>query len=297
MTEQELKRYLDIDESELEEFSDEDIEEDFGIEDDWETEPPKKIANIISEQNRKILVNVFGDGFDEVEPLEQVGKTPFFYGSLGIAYGVEGSGKSWQLAKLLGTKTEDSVLVVYLDTDGANGKKFSEHCKNNKTSYVDFNKLKGIPLSNGKMLSQSSMRKKSRLKLVELFISAIARRLKKTKKKLVVVVDSLSSIGEGQAINQAQDISPVLYKLDLLGQDTGASIIVIDHTTVKLDDNGDMTSFKLEGNAGAKRRTTTSTVRYEPKHTDSPQDGGVFTVERSRDTDCFAIGDEYKVLG
>ncbi len=82
-----------------------------------------------------------------------------------------------------------------------------------------------------------------------------------------------------------------------MGQESRASIILVDHTTTKLDEEGKVSGFKLEGNAGAKKRTTTSTLRYEPKDAESPQNGGTFTVERSRDSDAFSVGDVFKVKG
>lgn len=265
-------------------------------EESWDTPVKKKTTNeIIYDSNKSKLSSIFGDGFDEGEDLQQVGSVPFFYASLGIAYGVEGSGKSWQIVELLGKNTDDNVLTIHLDTDGANGGKFIAHCKKYGVTYINFNNIKKIPLRNGKCLNKADIRKANKLNLVELFIKALASKRKKN--SLIVIVDSLSSIGNGIAINQAQDISPVLYGLDLVGQQTSASIIVIDHTTLKTDNEGNMIGFKLEGNAGAKKRTTTSTVRYEPRDANSPQDGGIFTVERSRDADCFTIGDKFKVKG
>ena len=54
---------------------------------------------------------------------------------------------------------------------------------------------------------------------------------------------------------------------------------MIDHATVGKDYDG---GFKLEGNAGAKKRTTVTVNRYTPVDPKQPEKGGVFKCERAR---------------
>ena len=229
---------------------------------------------------KELLTKVLGNGYGDIEPLTQVGKAPIFFDSLALIYAPDGYGKSWQSASLLGTMSNDSTWVIYLDADGSNGKKFAQHCRSKGVEYVS--------------VANVDSNEKTGLKKIKSIISNIS---KQSDKNMVFIVDSLTSLNDGGRINNAEDISPILYDINEFAQQTGHAIVVIDHATRRYGDDGTVRGFKLEGNEGGKKRPTSSVLRYEPTNVDKPQLGGTFTVERSRDADKFKLGDEFLIKG
>lgn len=241
-----------------------------------------------------IAAKVLGKNYGKAAELKPIGNAPFFFGSLGLIYGVEGSGKSWQTAQLIGESSgEDDVLKFYFDADGSNGVKFKQHCEFYGMTYINFNGVKEYKSVKGVKHSVDN----SVVGVMEI-AKQIVMRASKEKKRVVIVIDSLTSLAEGTNINNAETISPIMYELDGVAQSFQCSVILIDHSTAKLsDDMKKVIGFKLEGNAGAKRRATTSTVRYEPLKPTKPQAGGIFTVERSRDSSSVPVGKKFEIKG
>lgn len=222
-------------------------------------------------------------GFDDLKNLENISNTPFFYGGLNIVYGKAGSGKSWQLAKLI-SKTNDEAIIVYLDSDGSNGGKFVNHCKSNNIIYASIGK---------ELIKDIEWNSLSNLKKVIVAMNKIHSRINC---RIIFIIDSLSSILEGADINNSQNISPILYKLNNKAEELDCSIVIVDHSTNKTDlRDGKIVDFKIEGNESAKLRATCSVCKYIPFDYNSPDIGGKFIVERSRDQDLVKKSSEYNV--
>ncbi len=224
-----------------------------------------------------VLEEVLPGGYNEVEDLERIGTTPFIHNGLNLVYGIEGSGKSWQVASSL--KGIDDV--VYIDTDGSNGKAFVNHCQAHNVHYI-------------KNAVVESMTGKSIADKVNHLIAIITEKAKKEGSNPVFILDSLTSIMEGAEINNAEKIAPVLYKINNYANTNGICIIIIDHAT-KNNDHQD--GFKLEGNAGGKKRTTVATHKYIPINPLRPEKGGIFKCEKARgNTGGLKVGDTIEVM-
>jgi len=227
-----------------------------------------------------ILSGILPTGYDEVIDLERIGETNFLYGGLNLLYGLEGSGKSWQTVIAL----KDIQDVVYLDCDGSNGKLFVDHCTENNLHYV----------------KQSVVEQVKAKDMVHKVLSLILQILNANRKnqvdfRPVFIIDSLTSIGEGQEINNAEKIGPLMYLLNNHSANNNYGMILIDHAT-ELRDRGMVLGFKLEGNQGAKKRASVTTNRYVASNTNEPQNGGVFICERARgNADELTKGTEHKL--
>ncbi len=228
---------------------------------------------------KSFLTGILPDGYNDAIDLEAVDGTHFLFGGLSMVYGVDGSGKSWQTVALL-SKVRD---VYYLDTDGSNGRLFKEHCDTHSVEYINNRTVMAVD-------------KKSVVLKTFTLVKQICDAYKEAGDigRPVFVVDSLSSIGEGQEINNAEKIAPLLYKINNLAEDYSCSIILIDHST----ENSDLEDgFKLEGNAGAKRRATVSISKYIPIDKKRPNIGGLFKCERIRaNSSGIKIGDTIRVF-
>ncbi len=223
-----------------------------------------------------VLNSVLPNGYDEVEDLTRIGNTPFLYNGLNMLYGIEGSGKSWQTASSL--KEIDDV--VYIDTDGSNGKMFVNHCRANGVAYI---KNDTVEKMDGKTIV---------IKIKTLIDLILSKREEGTKP--IFVLDSLTSIMEGAEINNAEKIAPVLYSFNNYANTNGITIIIIDHSTRNSDHED---GFKLEGNEGGKKRTTVTTSKYLPINPLRPEKGGVFKCERARgNTGGLRVGDTIEVM-
>jgi predicted ATP-dependent serine protease len=66
-----------------------------------------------------ILNSDYPETQTELSDLYRIGDTTFLYNTLNIIYGLEGSGKSWQVSKALGQAEKDAE-VLYIDADGSN---------------------------------------------------------------------------------------------------------------------------------------------------------------------------------
>lgn len=192
--------------------------------------------------------------------LTPVNGTHFLYGGLNLVYGVDGSGKSWQTAQLI---TNSTVANVYIDTDGANGKQFVTHCNKAGVGYIGCDAVDSF-------VGNSVLSK---------IINLLEHIGSNSTDPLVVIVDSLTSILEGTRINNAEDISPVMYKLNQVASKHNIALVIIDHAT---ENSEYPDGFKLEGNVGAKRRATVTTARYVPMDKAKPAKGGTFICERAR---------------
>jgi len=212
-----------------------------------------------------ILEQTLPANYGATTDLKRIGETPFLHGGLNIVYGRESSGKSYQLAQVL--KGIDHV--IYLDSDGSNGTQFREHCTANGVGYVN---IPNLPSRAGTTI----------LDVVNDIIRKVAIKVDAEGGRAVFVIDSLTSTIDGAGINNAESISPILYGLNHLAEQTNSSIILIDHATDIKNAKGTVVDFKMEGNAGAKARTTVTTVKYEPLKSTEPQKGGTFTVVRAR---------------
>ncbi len=232
-----------------------------------------------------ILKDVLSIGYSTTQELYRVKDAPFFYGALNIVYGIDGQGKSWQTAKLIGGAGSD-VLKIYLDADGSNGRKFVKWCNQNDVEYVGMDH---------NLLGDKEWDKYSMLQKVSETIKHICKNEVSNKKQVIFVLDSLTAMGEGQEINNAEKIAPLLYSINKLCKEFGCAIILIDHATI-IRDKGQFVSFKLEGSEGGKRRATASVCRFEAMDYMNPQKGGTFTVDRSRDVECFKVGSTFTVL-
>ena len=198
---------------------------------------------------------------DEIADLCAVPETNFLFGGLNLIYAPDSYGKSWQLCVAV---KNSLVTNFYLDTDGSNGKAFSDHCINNNTFYVG---ATAIETNKGSNLFEKTVTA----------INDIGETMKEL--KIVIIIDSLTSLIEGIGINNAEDISEPLYNLNRLAAKYDAALILIDHAT---ENTKHLNGFKLEGNAGAKRRTTVTVNRYLPIDPKKPEKGGTFVCERAR---------------
>lgn len=220
----------------------------------------------------KTLANLINNGalpkdVSTVVDLVRIPNTNFLIGGLNMVYGLSGSGKSWQVASAF---TEDCDSF-YLDTDGTNGKAFASHCEAHDVGYIKEDTIRKVAGS-------------SFIARCETLIELIAKAADPDK-HTVIVLDSLTSIGEGTRINNAEDISPKLYSLNNLAAKLGICLVLIDHAT--RTDFG----FKLEGNEEGKKRATVTTNRYEPSAPNKPEEGGVLTCERARgNADGLKVG-------
>jgi len=206
------------------------------------------------------LIHIIQDS-SEVTDLEAVSGTNFLFGGLNLIYGVDGSGKSWQVSAAI---KDSEANNFYIDTDGSNGKLFVDHCLRNNVHYISADTV-------------DEQEEKAIIEKVKKVITLIS--ITMTERKNVIVIDSLTSIAEGLGINNAEDISTPLYSLNTLAAKHGVALILIDHATERptLPDG-----FKLEGNAGAKRRTTVTVNKYLPIEKKNVAKGGIFTCERVR---------------
>ncbi len=234
---------------------------------------------------RDILSEVLPTGYDKVTNLERVGNTNFLYGGLNIIYGLEGSGKSWQVAA---SDFEDKD-VVYIDTDGSNGTLFVEHCNRHNVHYVssDTVMLVGKEYVNNKNKNKDHTQIPTVSKVRLIIENIITHNEKKYNDfKPVFIIDSLSSVSEGAEINNSEKISPALYQMNSHAEEYGYCMILIDHATIKMNAKGIPSDFKLEGNEGGKKRTTVTTNKYSPIDPNKPELGGVFLCERARGNIC-----------
>lgn len=221
---------------------------------------PKGTTNEAQLEELSKILHITQDA-SEVTDLQAVPNTNFLFGGLNIVYGVDGSGKSWQVSA--GLKNSEANNF-YLDTDGSNGQLFVNHCIQNNVYYVLIDSIE--KLAGNKLIKKITMA-----------IITISQTM--TILKNVIVIDSLTSIADGLGINNAEDISPTLYELNKLAAKYNIALILIDHATENNDLPG---KFKLEGNAGAKRRATVTVNRYVPIDKKNPSKGGTFTCERAR---------------
>ena len=234
-----------------------------------------------------ILSGILPAGYDEVTDLDRIGQTNFLYGGLNLLYGLDGTGKSWQTPVAL----KDVEDVIYLDCDGSNGSLFVKHCKDNNVHYVKQEIIESLPDKDGNAVNNTLLQQVFRV------INKIVSINRKDNKEFrpVFIVDSLTSIGEGQEINNAEKIAPLLYELNNDASSKNYGLILIDHAT-EIKENGYTKGFKLEGNAGGKRRTTVTVNRYEPLYSAEPALGGTFTCERARgNADGLSIGNQHSV--
>jgi len=265
--------------------------EDYEVEDDDDDEDPveqaiakhtKKAVELVSNGEKVLdLSDILGNNYNNVKDLTQVGNAPFFFCSLGIVYSLAGYGKSWQTAQIIGSNIDDDTLAFYIDDDGANGRKFMNHCHKHNVNFISADRV--------------DIGAKKKMKNLERALTIIEKLSEANKMKKVFILDSLSSLGEGQRINNPEDISPVLYGINNFAEDLGVAIIIIDHATPIRDENRDTVGFKLEGSDSGKIRATTSVCRYDPYDVNAPQDGGYFTVDRTRDSEKFKKGDKFYV--
>jgi len=235
---------------------------------------------------RDILKSILPEGYNQVKDLIGIGETNFLCGGLNIFYGMDGSGKSWQIVKALGCENNNVRNTVYLDTDGSNGLKFVKHCNKYGIEYISSDAIHNYPDGEDIFFK------------VLFLIRAITTSYKSQNKPYppVFVIDSLSSIGEGREINNSEKISPLLYEINGIAEKHNICIILIDHAT-ELWHKGELVGFKLEGNASAKRRTTVTVNRYEPIDETQPHLGGTIICERARGNNCgLSVGDVQEVL-
>jgi hypothetical protein len=202
------------------------------------------------------------DGYNNVSDLKIVEGTNFLYGGLNLVYGVDGTGKSWQIAKCFTSE------AVYIDTDGSNGSAFKEHCEQHQVHYINNDTVETMEISG----TQNPTIIMKVLGLIELIKT-------NNTEQSIFIVDSLSSINEGGNINNSEDISPIMYTMNNFAEKFNIAIILIDHATEGKDYQD---GFKLEGNAGAKRRSTVTVNRYLPHSKPYPELGGTFVCERAR---------------
>ncbi len=219
--------------------------------------------------------------YDKVSDLKKVGDTNFLYGGLNLVYGLDGSGKSWQVVRN-DFQNED---VFYIDTDGSNGSLFVKHCKDNGVNYIKHDVFDHI----AKYLNEEHNTKSGEYSFVTLIMELIRKiitvnRNKYADFKPVFIVDSMTSVLEGLNINNAQDISPPLYGFNRYADKDNYCLIIIDHATRIRDAVGE-DDFKLEGNSGAKKRTTVTINKYVAHNYSKPELGGSFICQRARGND------------
>ncbi len=252
---------------------------------------------------KNILSEMFPTGYGKVTDLERVGNTNFLYGGLNIVYGLEGSGKSWQI---VASDFGDNE-VIYLDTDGSNGTLFAKHCEDHDVHYIDSSTI--MDLNKAFIDNYNEQRDKNFVhgqlttfqKVFILLVSLVDNYRYKNHKsymnkklsKPVFIMDSFSSMSEGAKINNSEDISNMLYPFNHVAERLGICLILIDHATRNSErDHG----FKLEGNEGGKKRTTVTVNKYLPTYPNEPELGGSFLCERARgNLSGLKIGDSANV--
>lgn len=196
-------------------------------------------------------------GYNKVSDLKLVEGTNFLYGGLNLVYGIDGSGKSWQLAMSFASE------AVYIDTDGSNGSAFLDHCTTNEVHYINSDTVETF---------KGTTTISRILELIEAIVN-------ENPEQLIFIIDSLSSINEGGNINNSEDISPIMYVMNNFAEKHGISLILVDHAT---ENKEFPDGFKLEGNSGSKRRTTVTVNRYVSHNKAYPSLGGSFICERAR---------------
>ncbi len=242
-----------------------------------------------------ILSELLPAGYDKVADLKRVAKTNFLNGGLNIVYGLDGSGKSWQIV----TSDFGDYEVVYLDTDGSNGTAFVDHCKSNNVNYINSETIVNINkdfIDNFNNKYDKNIEYDTSTTFIKVFVILIElaygyKDAYKNKDKLVFIMDSFSSMAEGAKINNAEDVSPMLYQFNQVAEQLNICLVLIDHATKNREQ---VSEFKLEGNEGAKRRTTVTINKYLPIDPYKPEQGGSFLCERARgNSDGLKIGNLY----
>ncbi len=246
---------------------------------------------------KNILSEMFPTGYGKVTDLERVGNTNFLYGGLNLVYGLEGSGKSWQIV----ASDFGSNEVLYLDTDGANGSMFVEHCENHNVHYVDSNTIMNLNKAfidnyNEQRDKNYKHDKLTTFQKVFMLLVSLVDRYKAVhgeSVKPIFIIDSFSSMSEGAKINNSEDISYLLYQFSRVAEELNICLILIDHATRNSERDH---KFKLEGNEGGKKRTTVTVNKYLQNDPNKPELGGSFLCERARgNLSGLKIGDLAKV--
>lgn len=168
--------------------------------------------------------NTFTSNLEEdhtkVKCIEKLEGTDFIYGGLNLIKGFTEVDKAYQLVKLLGESSEN-VDITYLDADEAKDENFVKHCDSNCVFYAT-------------RMTASLYCKENTATWLDAILDMIETFIEDTKKdepdcKLVLVLDSMSSIGEGQEIKNDENVSPLLYKLSHHAQELDYCLILIDH--------------------------------------------------------------------
>jgi len=222
----------------------------------------------------------------EIIETKLVPNTPFQYGAVNIVYGLSSTGKSWQLAALLG---KANVECAYIDVDGNNGKDLDDHCAKFDIPRYDLED----PILSEYIKKDLKCTSKSLLDIAATLMTHLATN---PATEIVFVLDSLTALGEGQEINNAEKIAPLIYKIGALAKKLNCSIILVDHATPIRDPHtGQALTFKLEGNAEGKKRAVNCLCRYEALNINKPEMGGTFVVEKARGNHGIKIGAKYVI--
>ena len=156
----------------------------------------------------------------KVKCIEKLEGTDFIYGGLNLIKGFTEVDKAYQLVKLLGESSEN-VDITYLDADIAKDENFVKHCDSNYTFYAT-------------RMTASLYCKDNTAKWLDAILDMVETFIEDTKEdepdcKLVFVLDSMSSISEGQEIKNDEDVSTLLCRLSHHAQEFDYCLILIDN--------------------------------------------------------------------
>lgn len=222
-----------------------------------------------------VLINSLGEDYDRVKNLDRVTDTNFIYGGLNLVYGLTGVGKSYQLVTAL-SKASLSVPTAYFETDIGSCVRFTDHCASNDVMYVSRVALLKYREGNYKTST-----------LLDATLNLIATTIEDLRAydrdcRPIFVFDSISSMCEGQDINNYENTYTLFHKLNKHASTLNYCLIIIDNAVRLYNANGEEHGFKLEGKAELKKQATITTSRYTPISYRKPEKGGYFTLEKTK---------------
>ncbi len=239
---------------------------------------------------RGFLSGKLAKGYDHAENFYKRGLTPFATNAVSIVHAPQGSGKSYAVAKLCGHEA-DMTNVAYLDFD-QNSRTFANFCLSNGVEYVNMDNVPSQALRGKGSIKANKQSNEAFPWPTELpmELKSVCMVLSKDD---TVIIDSLSSMVPDIDAMSTQ-VSKVFYSLASVAKYYKITIIVIDHSTEIRNKDGKVVDFKIEGSKSGKLKATASAIRYEADDKTKLENGGTFTVERSR-IEELRIGDTLSI--
>jgi hypothetical protein len=242
---------------------------------------PNAIQYFMENANANVT-KLFGDATCLVGDLKVVSNTPFCYGAVNLIYGVQNHGKTYQTLELLSKAVYHSgeymsTDMYYLSNDGSMSRSFLGYCRDRMVSPIDYDSI----VQN----LDTDIR-------VTVAITQMATQSRMRDKRSIIVIDSLSSFIDDVDINSSQAVGAAIKVLNDCAKANDCCLVVIDHAT-EIRDKGVVIGSKIEGNASGKQKYTATSCSYMPLDTMRPENGGTFTVQRSRVQDDVPKGKQF----